>query len=97
MTAEMIIQAAQAKGLRFEIHVLQDLSDEDNTFIQYEIGVEYRNYIWGWFTYLNTEDSWACFRNAYNQATGCEDKTSRRGHAIKRQLERGLDLWNTAK
>ncbi|MFI3299475.1 MAG: hypothetical protein R3Y49_06715 [Rikenellaceae bacterium] len=97
MTAEMIIQAAQAKGLKYEKNVLMDLSDGDDKFIKYEIGVEYRNYIWGWFTYLNTEDNWACFRNAYNQATGCEDKTSRRGFAIKRQLEKGLDLWNTAK
>lgn len=97
MTAKMIMQAAEAKGLRYEINMLQDLTIDDDPFVIYEIGVNYRNDIWAWFKFRNTTDSWVIFRNAYNQATGREDKSSRRGFAIKRQLERGLDLWKIEK
>ena len=94
MTAQMIIKAAESKGLRYEVNKLEDLSTPGSPYVIYEVGVNYRGWIWGWFTFTNSTEGWAIFREAYNQATGAQDKTARRGLAIQRQLSRGLDLWN---
>ncbi|MFR9505670.1 MAG: hypothetical protein SNI32_06275 [Rikenellaceae bacterium] len=93
MTAQMIIEAAKAKDLEYQVVLMEDLSTDGVEFKIYQVGVNYRGWLWAWFTFTNNTESWALFRTTYNVATGHEDTSKRRGYAVKRQLGRGLDLW----
>lgn len=85
MTVKEIIAAAERKGLKYEINTL---IENDGCYGLYEIGVNYRDWIWAWFTFTDNTDGYALFRNCYNMATGYETKSRNRGFSIQRQLEK---------
>lgn len=91
-------QAAESKGLRFEvnkwdptIHRWETDKVPNPDFMKIEIGIEYRPNIWAWFDGFcekDTEDDdlTLFFRETYNQVCGRQNKTFRRGWKVERQL-----------
>lgn len=83
-------QAAESKGLRFEvnkwdptIHRWETDKVPNPDFMKIEIGIEYRPNIWAWFDGFcekDTEDDdlTLFFRETYNQVCGRQNKTFRR-------------------
>lgn len=86
MTAQELINAAEKRGLRYEINTLIEVEGTPHKLS--EIGINYKGWIWAWFTFHGTTEAYAIFRNAYNQMTGAEDKSRRRGSSIKNQLSK---------
>ena len=91
-------QAAESKGLRFEvnkwdptIHRWEIDKVPNPDFMKIEIGIEYRPNIWAWFDGFcekNTKDDdlTLFFRDTYNQVCGRQNKTWKRGLKVERQL-----------
>lgn len=93
-------QAAESKGLRFEVNKWDPTIRRWETdkvpnpdFMKIEIGIEYRPNIWAWFDGfckedVKDDDLTLFFRETYNCACGRQNKTFRRGWKVERQLFR---------
>ena len=86
-TLKQLKEAAEVKNLRYEIHVIHDFGD----WKKMEIGINYKSWIWAWFSFIQTgevnpENEYCIFRQTYNQATGAQDKSYRRGVSVVNQL-----------
>lgn len=91
-------QAAESKGLRFEVNKWDPTIRRWETdkvpnpdFMKIEIGIEYRPNIWAWFDGfckedVKDDDLTLFFRETYNQVCGRQNKTWRRGFKVGRQL-----------
>lgn len=85
-------QAAESKGLRFEVNKWDPTIRRWETdkvpnpdFMKIEIGIEYRPNIWAWFDGFckedvkDDDDLTLFFRETYNQVCGRQNKTWKRG------------------
>lgn len=84
-------QAAESKGLRFEVNKWDPTIRRWETdkvpnpdFMKIEIGIEYRPNIWAWFDGFcekdtKDDDLTLFFRETYNQVCGRQNKTWKRG------------------
>lgn len=91
-------QAAESKGLRFEVNkwdptIYRWETDKvpNPDFMKIEIDIEYRPNIWAWFDGfckedVKDDDLTLFFRETYNQVCGRQNKTFRRGLKVERQL-----------
>jgi len=103
MQVQDLIKAAEKGNLKFEINKLSEdyITLEGNVIAgQNEIGILYmtdtRGCVWAWWTYYRDEEGqgYPLFRNTYDQYTGKETKSWKRGAAVERQLERILNNYN---
>lgn len=88
-------QAAESKGLRFEVNKWDPTIRRWETdkvpnpdFMKIEIGIEYRPNIWAWFDGfckedVKDDDLTLFFRETYNQVCGRQNKTWRRGFKVE--------------
>lgn len=88
-TLKELKQAAEKKGLRYEINRIPAIN-------KIEIGIEYRSNIWAWWNAFTVdpenfdENEELLFRETYNCICGRQNKTFKRGFNVERQLFRGI-------
>lgn len=97
-TLKELKQAAENKGLRFEINKWDPTISRWETdkepipeLMKIEIGIEYRPNIWAWFDgsvrrNVSDDDLPLFFRGTYNCVCGRQNKSLRRGWKVERQL-----------